>query len=126
MNTLMKAVKDYLALRRALGYKLRAALPMLSAFVSFLKEQGTDHITISLALEWSQQNPNEQRSNWARRLSCIRGFACYRSAKDSRTVVPPRNLLPYRPKRARPYLEPVPKVGLFWIEPGGLVIALVR
>lgn len=104
MNTLMKAVKDYLALRRALGYKLRAALPMLSAFVSFLKERGADHITIPLALEWSQQNPNEQRSNWARRLSCIRGFACYRSAKDPRTEVPPRNLLPYRPKRARPYL----------------------
>ena len=30
------------------------------------------------------------------------------------------------PGLIEPYLEPVPKVGLFWIEPGGMVIALVR
>jgi integrase/recombinase XerD len=104
MNLLIKAVKDYIALRRSLGYKLRAVPPVLSAFVSFLKERGADHITISLALEWSQQNPNVQRSNWVWRLTCIRGFARYRSASDPRTEIPSRSLLPYRPKRARPYL----------------------
>jgi integrase len=34
----------------------------------------------------------------------VRGFARYRSATDPRTQVPPPGLLPFRPKRARPYL----------------------
>jgi integrase len=37
-------------------------------------------------------------------LSFVRGFARHRSATDPRTEVPPDGLLPYRPKRARPYL----------------------
>ena len=41
---------------------------------------------------------------WARRLSYVRMFARYRSAEDPRTQIPPAGLLPYRPKRARPYL----------------------
>jgi integrase len=41
---------------------------------------------------------------WARRLSFVRGFARHRSATDPRTQIPPEGLLPYRPKRAQPYL----------------------
>lgn len=104
MNPLLKAAKDYIALRRSMGYKLRAVPPVLSAFVSFLKKRGANHITIPLAMEWSQQNPNVQRSNWVWRLTCIRGFARYRSASDPHTEILPGRLLPYRPKRARPYL----------------------
>ena len=34
----------------------------------------------------------------------MRTFARHRSATDPRTQIPPEGLLPYRPKRARPYL----------------------
>jgi len=34
----------------------------------------------------------------------VRGFARHRSATDPRTQIPPEGLLPFRPKRARPYL----------------------
>jgi integrase len=37
-------------------------------------------------------------------LSFVRGFAHYRSAIDPRTQIPPQGLLPFQPKRARPYL----------------------
>jgi integrase len=37
-------------------------------------------------------------------MSFVRGFARHRSATDPRTQIPPDGLLPYRPKRARPYL----------------------
>lgn len=37
-------------------------------------------------------------------MGYVRGFARYRSATDPRTQVPPPGLLPFRPKRARPYL----------------------
>jgi integrase len=37
-------------------------------------------------------------------LSFVRGFALYRSATDLRTQIPAPGLLPFQPKRARPYL----------------------
>ena len=45
-----------------------------------------------------------QRSTWAERLMCVRVFARYCIGTDPRTEVPPIGLMPYRPKRATPYL----------------------
>jgi integrase/recombinase XerD len=64
----------------------------------------TSYITQSLALAWAQQPSNVQPAHWARRLSFVRGFAHYRSATDPRTQIPAQGLLPFQPKRARPYL----------------------
>ena len=102
MNTLQKALQEYLAMRRALGFQLLDAGPALSDFVSFLKRRRTSHITIRLALEWAQK-PGAQPARWAHRLGFVRGFARYRSATDPRTEIPPWRLLPFRSKRARPY-----------------------
>lgn len=104
MNRLKKAVIDYVEMRRSLGYKLQMAPRLLSDFVTFLEEQGADHITIPLALQWAQQNPLVSPAEWARRLTYVRGFARYWSAFDSHTQIPPWGLLPHNPKRARPYL----------------------
>jgi integrase/recombinase XerD len=57
-----------------------------------------------LALTWAQQPTSVQPPEWACRLSIVRGFARHRSATDPRTQIPLEGLLPYRPKRARPYL----------------------
>lgn len=103
MNSLKKAVRDYVQMRRSLGYKLKEAPALLSEFVSFLEEQGAKHITSALALQWAQQKPAPPYQ-WADRLTCVRGFARYWSATDPQTQVPPWSLLPHRPARARPYL----------------------
>jgi integrase len=55
-------------------------------------------------MEWAQQDKTARPVEWARRLSFVRGFASYWSARDSQTEIPPAGLLPYRPGRARPYL----------------------
>lgn len=104
MNTVREAVEDYIAMRRALGFKLRDAGTWLPDFVSFLEQQGASFITTSLALKWAQKPATTQPVEWARRLSWVRGFSRYRSATDSRTEIPPLGLLPHRPRRARPYL----------------------
>lgn len=104
MNTLRRAVQEYLILRRNLGFKLRDAGKLLQAFVSFMEEQHAPYITTKLALTWAQQPSTVQPAEWARRLSVVRIFARHRSATDPRTQIPPEGLLPYRPKRARPYL----------------------
>jgi integrase len=69
-----------------------------------LQQRGVSVISSRVALDWAQQPSTVQPAEWARRLSMVRGFARYRSATDPRTEVPPTGLLPYRPKRARPYL----------------------
>ena len=105
MNTLRQAVQEYLAMRRSLGFKLQSAGPALLDFVSFLKQQHASYITLQLALAWAKQSSDEQSdTRAAQRLSFVRLFARYRSATDPRTQIPPAGLLPFRPKRARPYL----------------------
>jgi integrase/recombinase XerD len=104
MNTLRQAVQDYLKLRRGLGFKLQDAGRGLLDFVTFMERQHAAYITQALALEWAQQPVNTQPAHWAQRLSFVRGFARYRSATDPRTQILAQGLLPFQPKRARPYL----------------------
>lgn len=104
MNSLREAVQEYLALRRALGFKLREAGRGLLDFVTFMEQHRAAYITQPLALTWAQQPVNVQPAEWARRLRYVRGFARHRSATDPRTQIPPAGLLPFRPKRARPHL----------------------
>ena len=104
MTTLRSAVREYLALRRSLGFKLHEAGKGLLGFVTFMEQHRAAHITTPLALTWAQQPANVQPAHWAQRLSFVRGFAQYRSATDPRTQIPAQGLLPFQPKRARPYL----------------------
>jgi integrase len=104
MNTLRQAVQEYLSLRRSLGFKLQDAGKGLIDFVTFMERHRTSRITQALALAWAQQPINVQPAQWAKRLGFVRGFARHHSASDPRTQIPPQGLLPFRPKRARPYL----------------------
>ena len=104
MNTLRKAVREYLTMRRNLGFKMHGADKPLLDFITFLEQHGAVYITHQLALTWAQQPPSARPAEWARRLRLVRGFALHRSATDPRTQVPPCGLLPHKPQRARPYL----------------------
>jgi len=104
MKTLGQAVGDYLSLRRSLGFKLKKHEPCLKEFVGFLKKKGRRRITTRLALQFATQHRHQQPAEWAARLSVVRGFARYRSGDDLATEIPLTGLLPYRPRRARPYL----------------------
>jgi integrase len=103
MNPLAKGIRDYLAMRRGLGFKLVRHEAGLKEFASFLARKRSSHITVSLALEWATQDANHKTYEWAARLSVVRGFARHWSATDSCTEVPPLGLLLYRPPRAQPY-----------------------
>lgn len=104
MTALRRAVRDYVRLRRDLGFKLRDAGRGLLDFVAFMERQRASFITQALALTWAQQPVHAQPAHWAKRLCFVRGFARYRSATDSRTEIPAAGLLPFQPRRARPYL----------------------
>lgn len=104
MSTLRKAVREYLAMRRNLGFKMHGADKPLLDFITFMEQRRAACITNQLALTWAQQASASQPAEWARRLRLVRGFARHRSATDPRTEVPPYGLLPHRPQRARPYI----------------------
>jgi len=104
MTTLRQAVQEYVRMRRNLGFKLHEAGKGLLDFITFMEQHRASYITQALALAWAQQPSNVQPAHWAQRLSFVRGFALYRSATDPRTQIPAQGLLPFQPKRARPYL----------------------
>ncbi len=103
MRDLRKGIRDYLMLRRGLGFKLVKHEAGLEEFASFLERKRGTHITSELALEWATLPAHHQPCQWTARLTIVRGFARYWSAVDPVTEVPPLGLLPYRPTRARPY-----------------------
>ena len=104
MTPLRHALADYLSLRRALGYKLRRPEKLLQQFIDFLEAAGGETITTKQALAWACQPENGDSSWWAHRLSAVRAFARYLHSVDATAEVPPRDLLPWRPHRASPYL----------------------
>jgi integrase len=104
MTSLRSAVQEYLIVRRSLGFRLHEAGRLLLKFVAFMEAHRAAVVTTALARAWAQQSPTVQPSEWARRLSIVRTFARYHQATNPRTEIPPDGLLPYRPKRAHPYL----------------------
>lgn len=101
---LQHALADYLALRRALGYRLDRPEKLLTQFLSDLESTGQDVVTVSGALEWARMPSNGAPNWWGYRLSVVRGFATYLHALDPAHEVPAADLLPQRPQRATPYL----------------------
>lgn len=104
MSALRRSAEQYLAMRRALGYKLHGEGRLLGHFVSYLEQQGASRITTELALAWAKQPAHADPSWWAKRLSVVRVFARHLATLDPDTDVPPTDLLPLRYRRARPYL----------------------
>ena len=86
-------LRDYLALRRALGFKLEAEGRLLAQFITYLDEHGTGVITVEDALGWAML-PAAASPRWqARRLSMARRFAAHLHACDPRVEVPPPGLI---------------------------------
>lgn len=101
MTALAEHVERYLAVRRALGYRLNHYGPLLASFVSYLENAGETTVTVKSAQEWVDQ---VRPSDPARLFTVVRAFATYMSGFDSATEVPPSWLAPAQVRRVRPYL----------------------
>jgi integrase/recombinase XerD len=104
MSELRKSLRSYLALRRALGFKLESQGRLLHRFVDFAEEQRASFITRDLALRFALASPHGQPALCAKRLQIVRTFAEYQAGVDPRTEVPPRGLLPDGYIRRSPYV----------------------
>lgn len=110
MSPLFVALEEYLTLRRSMGFKLERAGKLLAQFVVYCEAAGAESVTIQLALGWATL-PEGGDPRWAaHRLLVVRGFAKHLALLDTRTEVPPADLLPARSHRATPYLYSVDEV----------------
>lgn len=103
MSTLHAHLNDYLATRRALGYKLERDGYELHRFLDDLDSRGVETITVEAALAWVTRSQREVPSH-SRRLAPIRAFAKYLASIEVAVEVPPSDLLPSSRGRAVPYL----------------------
>jgi integrase/recombinase XerD len=104
MNPLRAILRDYLAMRRALGFKLERAGALLPDFLAYLEEEDSPIITTALALSWAKKPAQVKPRWWADRLDLVRHFARYVHTLDPRTEIPPYDLLPRDSKRTPPYV----------------------
>ncbi len=105
MTTELRAqVADYLAVRRALGYRLERPEKLLGQFLDYLDRIGESRVTVATALDWARLPVGGDSNWWAYRLSVVRGFATWVHTVDPVHEVPAADLLPTRSHRASPYL----------------------
>ena len=104
MSGLHGAVDEYLVIRRALGFKLERDGVFLHDFVDFVAAAGSEVITVDLAVAWATQSVDADPAWWAARLSVVRVFASHHHGIESRTEVPPPDVLRGRSRRAAPFL----------------------
>lgn len=104
MSRLRAAAEEYLAMRRALGFKLTVFGPRLMGFVGYCEARNVDHVRTDLALEWATATPGSSDGVYqARRLDVVRIFARHRAPMDPATEVPGQDLLPHRYRRVAPH-----------------------
>jgi integrase len=102
MNILKKHLRDYLELRRALGFELGRVESRLRGFLAFMKIKRAAQIRTKLAVEFALRS-DRSASTQAGYLSAIRGFAQYLSGIEPKTELPPTGLV-RRGHRPQPYI----------------------
>ena len=102
MSGLHDLLDDYLATRRALGFKLTAPGKALDGFVSWMEEAGEPTIRGDLATAWASQF--SRGTVLEERLNYVRQFAEHVSWFDPATEVPILDGRPYGAHRPRPLI----------------------
>lgn len=100
MSSLRQAGEEYLAMRRALGYKLVTQGRLVMSFAKAMDAAGRGVITTEAAVDWAAHPPRSTRPEWpCRRLEAVRLFARHLHAIDPAHEVPPPDVLPFRSYR---------------------------
>jgi integrase/recombinase XerD len=111
MVDLSEHVRDYLRLRRALGFKLRFEGVVLPQLVAYLADAGSATLTADLAIAWAGLPQGAKPIFLAHRLGAARGFAKYLQTIDPTAQVPPSGIWPTRSPRPAPYLWSMTDIG---------------
>ncbi len=104
MTGMRGQVRSYLALRRAMGFKMEKYGALLDSLACYLEEAGLATVTTQAAVEWAMLPRDAHPHRWKQRLDTARGFARYLAASDPSAEVPPAGLLDARRSRHEPHI----------------------
>jgi integrase len=104
VTTLHQHLQDYLALRRAMGFKMDRHAYLLGQFVDYLTARDVATLSTEHAMDWACSPSSATARWWGARLSIARGFAVYLNGLDPAHQIPPRGVLPQQSRRVVPYL----------------------
>lgn len=102
MTPLRSALREYISLRRDMGFKFQNQEKRLTKFVAFMEERRSSKITYKLAIQWATQ-PADRHATWSLRLTDVRGFARYLQGIGVDAEIPPTEALPGL-RRSKPYV----------------------
>ncbi len=104
MSPLRTAAEDYLAMRRAIGFKLGMQGQLLLQFVDYLEGCGLETVTTEAAFDWAT-SPKDASAVWhGMRFGVARRFAVHLHLLDPSCELPPPDVLPERHRRLPPYI----------------------
>ncbi len=103
MTAIRQLAREYLALRRSLGYRLVTPGRLVMDFAEQLDQHGVCYVSVEAALSWATAPDASPYWHWYR-LSVARGFAAYLHSFDERHQVPPSDLLARHYHRVAPFL----------------------
>lgn len=104
MSALHRRLQEYLAVRRAMGFKMERHEKLLTQFTDYLAKNHASTLTIEHALTWAMSPSSADPRWWAARLSMVRGFAVHLHAVDPVHQVPPSGLIPHGARRTVPHI----------------------
>jgi site-specific recombinase XerD len=104
MTSMRERAEQYLAMRRALGYRLFCQGRLLLDFADHMDRAGQTRLTTQAALAWATQSPDTMVVTRRLRLSVVRCFARHLATLDPTCEVPPTGLLRAPARRPTPYL----------------------
>src|SRR5260370_14316466 len=96
MTALRQAAEEYLAMRRALGFKLTTQGRHLMRFIEFCEARHAGHITTELALPWAAQTSRGRSDEVysSRPLLVVQISAQHLTALHPATAAPPDAICP--------------------------------
>jgi integrase/recombinase XerD len=104
MSPLRTTAEDYLAMRRALGFKLGMQGRLLLQFIDYLESCGLETVTAEAAVAWATA-PSGASPVWhGMRFGVARRFAVHLHLLDPSCELPPPGALLERHRRLPPYI----------------------
>jgi len=97
---LTQAVDDYLAVRRAAGFKLKTTERYLRYFVHFARARGDTHVRGTSAIDWAAQASTEVERH--HRYQRVIHFARFMHAEEPRHEIPPEHVFCGHPHARHP------------------------
>jgi integrase len=99
---LIRAVDTYLAVRRTVGFELRAVETYLRSFARFAAERGDTHVVSQTVIDWATVASSEAQRY--QRLMVVRRFARFMRAENPRHEIPPKDIFHGQRQRPTPYI----------------------